>query len=183
MGLVAFDRLGPDPLDPPPDPEVADDRPLAALDPRYGRGLVAAGAVLNALALGFEFVRGVGKSAGLSVRELAITAPSLWTLPIVSFTLLYVLRRRRTPRALRGLRVLVPLLALVSPVTCAWVLFRLHRGVVVWATGGRTIGLGPGSAFLVVAVASLLILVGGARLGVPRARRGQPMPRPFSSRA
>jgi len=166
LALVAFDQLGPDPLEPAPDPDLVDDTPLESLELGFGRGLVGAAALLNASALGFEFVRGVGKSDGLTIRELAITAPSLWTLPIVSFTLLYLLRRRRTPRALRSLRVLVPLLSLVSPLTCGWVLWRLHRGVAVWATGGRTIGLEPGSAWAVVALASLFMLVGGVRLGV-----------------
>ncbi len=172
--LIGFDRLGPDPLDAAHDPDVIDNAPLDALDLRFGRGWVAAAAVLNALALGCEFVRGVGPSAGLSVRELAVTAPSLWTLPIVSFVLLYALRRRNTPRALRGLRVLVPMLAFVTPLTFGWVMWRLHQGVAVWATGKRTIGLDPGSAWYVVAVASLMMLIGGLRLGVHRKGPRQP---------
>jgi hypothetical protein len=174
LALVGFERLGPDPLDEAHDPDVVDSTPLEPLDPGFGRGWVAAGAVLNALALGFEFVRGVGPSAGLSVLELAITAPSLWTLPIVSFVLLFVLRRRSTPRALRSLRVLVPMLAFVSPITCGWVMWRLHQGVAVWATGKRMIGLEAGSAWHVVALASVFMLVGGVRLGVHRKGPRQP---------
>lgn len=171
--LVPFDKLGPDPLDPAHDPEVIDDTELDTLEPGFGRGFVASGALLNALALGFEFVRGIKGSDGLTVRELAITAPSLWTLPLVSFTLLFLLKRRRTPRSLRGLRVLVPLLAFLSPATMAWVLWRVHQGVAVWATGKRTIGLDLGSAFMVVGIASLLILIGGLRLGVHSGAKGK----------
>src|SRR5688572_26279829 len=82
--------------------------PPALFEPGYGRGLVAIGAVLNALSLALVFVRGKAGSDGLAAYELAVTAPSLWTLLLVSFTLLFVLKRRRTQRALRGLRVLVP---------------------------------------------------------------------------
>lgn len=182
LPLVAFDRLGPDPLEAEHDPDVVDTTPLEPLDPRFGRLWVALGAVLNALTLGFEFVRGVGPSAGLSVRELAITAPSLWTVPLVSFVLLFVLRRRRTPRALRGLRVLVPMLAFVSPLTFGWVMWRLHHGVAVWATGQRTIGLDVGSAWYVMALASMFILVGGIKLGVHPKSVRKPS-ESFSSRA
>ncbi len=175
--LLSFDKLGPDPLDAAHDPDVIDTTPLEPLDHSFGRGFVAAGAVVNALSLGFEFVRGVGGSAGLSVREIAITAPSVWTLPIVSFVLLYVLRRRRTPVELRGLRVLVPMLALVSPLTFGWVMWRLHHGALVWATGKRTIGLEAGSAWYVVGLASVLIVVGGIRLGVHRKGPRQPTER------
>ncbi|HVZ31866.1 MAG TPA: hypothetical protein VG963_05540, partial [Polyangiaceae bacterium] len=80
--------------------------------------------------------------------------PSLWTLGLVSFTALYVLARRRTPQALRGLRVLMPLLALISPVTLLWALGRLGWSVEL------------GSAPYAVALGSGLMLVGGFKLGV-----------------
>lgn len=177
--LVTFDRLAPDPTSVEEDddggstagtPESDENRILAALDPHHGRGFVAVGAVLNASALGFELLKGIGASAGLRTHEVAITAPSLWTLPMVSATLLYILHRRRTLAHLRGLRVLVPLLALLSPATLAWVFLRIRQGASVWATGGRRIGVEPGLAVYVVAIASVLIFWGGVRLGTARSR-------------
>jgi hypothetical protein len=142
-----------------------DDTPLALFELGHGRGLVAAGALLNALALALEFVGGKEGGPGLRTYELAVTAPSLWTLLLVSFTLLFVLKRRRSARALRGMRVLVPALAFISPLTVSWVLWRLFRGAAVWAPGGRHIGLDLGPAVYAVGIASLLVLAGGARLG------------------
>lgn len=173
IALVPFDRLPEDASEWDEDDApraLDDDTVLPLFEPRFGRAWVAAGAVINALALGLEFLRGVQGSAGLRTHELAITAPSLWTLLLVSFTLLFVLKRRRTPRALRGMRVLVPALALVSPITVGWVLYRLHQGAAVWATGGRVVGLELGPAVYAVGVASVLILVGGLKLGVLNTR-------------
>jgi hypothetical protein len=166
LALVQFEKLGPDPFDPENMPEVVDRTPLGTVDPSFGRGYVAAGAFLNALALALEFVRGVDGSDGLTTRELAITLPSLWTLPLVSFTLLYILKRRDTPEAMRSVRVLVPSLALVSPLTAAWAIYRLEHGAAVWATGGRTIGLELGSAVYAIGLAACLAFFGGVRLGV-----------------
>src|SRR5690606_34261628 len=76
LPLVSFAELGPDPLDPENMPEIIDATELATVDPRFGRGYVAAAAVLIGLAFLLEFVRGVGESSGLSTRELAVTLPS-----------------------------------------------------------------------------------------------------------
>lgn len=168
LPLVTFAELGPDPLDPQNQPEVIDTTELATWDLRFGRGYVAASALLVALAFLLEFVQGVGTS-GLTTRELAVTLPSLWTLPLVTFTLLFILRRRRTPRALRSVRVLVPLVALIAPATAAWAIYQLERGAAVWATGGRVIGMSLGPAVYVLALAACLGVWGGVRLGaLPR---------------
>jgi hypothetical protein len=172
IALVPLERLPPaeheaesDEDDAPAGPR-GDDAPLGLWEPGHGRGLVALGAVLNALSLALVFVRGKAGSDGLAAYELAVTAPSLWTLLLVSFTLLFVLKRRRTARALRGLRVLVPALAFISPLTVTWVLWRLVRGAAVWAPGDRQIGMDLGPSVYVVGVAAVLILVGGLRLGI-----------------
>ncbi len=165
--LVGFEKLGPDPLDPENMPEVIDETPLGAVEPSFGRGYVAAGALLNALALGFDFVEGAGTFPGISTRSLARTLPSLWTLGLVSFTLLFILYRRRTPRALRSVRVLVPIIACISPLTAAWALYRLRDGVLVGAHSERMlIDPTPGPAVYLIALSSVLVLYGGVRLGV-----------------
>lgn len=163
LSLVAFDQL---PInsalidDEPEADELAlralpsDDRPLALLEPQHGRGLVALGALLNlsALALPLSGAEGTGSVAAY---RLARAIPSLGTLALVSFTVLYALGRRRTLRRLRGLRVLVPLLALLSPLSLGWASLRLGASR-------------PGGAVYAVAVASLLLLTGGLRLGGAR---------------
>lgn len=166
LALVGFEKLGPDPLEPENMPELMDETPLATVEPSFGRGYVAAGAFLNALALGCTFVKGSAAWPGVTTHALARTLPSLWTLGLVSFTLLFILQRRRTPRALRSVRVLVPILACISPITAAWAFHRLQDGVLVWATGERALDPVPGLAIYLIALASCLIFYGGFRLGV-----------------
>ena len=170
LPLVGFDRLGPDPMDPENDPEVLDHRPLELLDPAYGRGFVAAGAMLNGMALGLNVLRGAGTSTGLLGYELARTEPGVWTLALVSFVLLVILRRRRTPLAMRGMRVLVPMLATFSPLALFHSLWRIEQGAPVIAPG-KDLLLEWGFAPYVVLLASVLILVGGLKFGVLPKRR------------
>src|SRR5688572_14086790 len=89
IALVPLERLPPaehgvadedDDGEGAPAAPAGDDAPLALFEPGYGRGLVALGALLNALSLSLVFVRGKAGSDGLAAYELAITAPSLWTL-------------------------------------------------------------------------------------------------------
>jgi hypothetical protein len=171
MPLVPFDRLPRSELDAHDGEgeasELADDTPLGAFDPRVGRAWVGAGAIANLLALALVFAYRKDSGQGLLTYELATRSPSLWTLLLVSFTLLFVLKRRRTPRALRSLRVLVPALACVSPMTVAWVLYRLREGLV-----SRSPPVGdPGVAVALVLIGAALVFFGGMRLGVlPRIR-------------
>jgi hypothetical protein len=175
LALVSFDQLAPEavpdddeeaPLDDASraDPRPPDERPLAAFDPRFGRGLVALGGLLNLLALALPLITVPGFETA-KTHQIARAVPSLWTLLLVSFTVLFVLARRRTPRRLRGLRLLIPLLSGVSPLTLAWAIVRLSDG------GTTAVRLGP--AVYAVGAASLLLLLGGLRLGVwPAARDG-----------
>jgi hypothetical protein len=166
LTLVSFDRLRPQEGPHEPDdeldgsaPEVpVDDRPLAWFDPRYGRGSVALGALLDLLAL---VLAPLELPSGHTARtyQLARAIPSLWTLLLVVFTVGFALSRRRTPRALRSLRVLIPLLALVSPATLAWAFVRLG------GTGGHSLG----GAVYAVGLSSVLLTIGGLRLGMSKA--------------
>lgn len=165
LQLVTFDKLGPDPTDPDNDPEVIDSTVLELMDPAYGRGLVGAGALLNGMALGLNVLRGSGESTGLLGYELARTEPAVWTLGMVSFVLLLILRRRRTPRSLRSVRVLVPMLAVLSPAALLHSLWRIENGAPVLAPG-KDLLLDWGLAPYAVALASLLVFAGGVRLGV-----------------
>ncbi len=166
LPLVGFEKLGPDPFDPENLPEVVDETPLGLVEPSFGRGYVAAGAFLNAFALVCEFLRAPGENMGIPTFALLAYVPSLWTPVLVSFTLLFTMYRRRTPRAMRSVRVLVPLLAFVSPISCWWAFRRIEQAVLMWPSGRQVIQAEPGIAVYVVALASLLIFGGGLRFGV-----------------
>jgi len=159
LALVTFDKLAPDALDEPHDGELdaarrsALDEPLSAWSPRHGRGFVAVGALLVGLSLVLDFVR-FDAAPALRTFELAHGRPSLWTLGLVSFTALYALARRRSLAELRGLRVVMPLLACAPLVTIG---LQLQRGV---ASHGAL-----GSAVYAVVLGSLLLLWGSLRLG------------------
>jgi hypothetical protein len=163
--LVSFDQLRPDESAHEPDDELdqessgvpVDDRPLSLLDPRHGRGLVALGALFDLLALVLRPLE-LSRAEPARAYQLAHAIPSLWTLLLVALTVLFALSRRRTPRALRSLRVLVPLLALVSPATLVWVFIRL----------GGSHGHPLGGTVYAVAASSLLLVSGGLRLGVSK---------------
>lgn len=160
LSLVSFDqlRINSALIEEEPDAEEAavravlrDDRELSTFDPRYGRGPVAIGALLNVAALALPLASGGGPGS-IAAYRLARAIPSLGTLALVSFTVLYALGRRRTPRRLRGLRVLVPLLGLLSPLSLGWASLRVGAS----AAGG---------AVYAVAFASVLLVGAGLRLG------------------
>lgn len=167
LPLVSFDRLPPDPLEMRPRGPIEDDLELETFEPRFGRGYVALGALGTGLALLLDFVRFRGGS--LSTLTVAHQLPALWTLLLVTFTLLFVLRRRRLLRAMRSLRVLVPALALIVPATLLWELARFRAGATLW---GRVAEVQAGSAVYVGSAAALLVAYGGLRLGVQRLERG-----------
>lgn len=166
LALVGFERLGPDPLDPENLPEMIDETPLGVVEPSFGRGIVAAAAFLNLGAFLCDFLRSPAEPRGIAMHALLNYVPSLWTPTLVSFTLLFTLYRRRTPRALRSVRVLVALLAPISPLTCWWAYRRIEQGVLMWPSGRQVIDAEMGLAGFAVALASILMLVGAVRLGV-----------------
>lgn len=159
LPLVPFEKLGPAEHETTDadEPELAagdpDERRLSLLDPQHGRLSVALGALVVGAALLLDLVRfPVGRP--LRTHELARALPSLWSIGLVSFVVLYALARRRTPRALRGLRVIIPLLGLVPPFAVAFVLVRRFQGDVSLGAAAYAVGLG-----------SLLLIAGGLRLG------------------
>jgi hypothetical protein len=152
--------------DPEDDPEDAQaGGPIAPLDPRHGRGLVALGAALNGAALVLPLGRpGDGVLGPHRTLTLCAVFPVLWTLLLVSFTLVFVLARRRTLPGLASLRLLVPALGLASPGALVVVSERLGRGP--WAV--LVAGGAPSPAALAVWMGAALMMVGGARLGQQR---------------
>lgn len=146
-----------------PEPELDDDhngpqlprdlRPLALFDPRVGRGGVALGALCLWLALPLPLLR-VAASEPVATYQLTRAIPSLWTLSLIAFTVFYMLARRRTPRALRSLRVVVPSLGAVALACLLWAFGRL---------GFQAL---PAVGSYVVVAGALMLGAFGARLGV-----------------
>jgi hypothetical protein len=165
LRLIPFSKLAPDPAENTTLLRVDEDQLLAPFELRFGRAYVAFGALANLLALPLALIR-LPSGRSYSTLFVAAARPALWTLALVTFTLLFVLQRRRSLRALRGMRVLVPLLACVSPATVLWELQRLRGGAAAWLTRGEPFELGP--ALYVVAAGAVLIALGGVRLGVQR---------------
>jgi hypothetical protein len=165
LSLVPFSRLPPDPTETKRFSRVDEDQGLGPFEPRFGRALVALGALANLVALPLPLLRLPG-ARDYSTLFVAAARPALWTLGLVTFTLFFVLQRRRTLRALRGMRVLVPALACVSPATVLWELQHLRAGAAPWLTRGEPFEVG--AALYVVVAAALLTAWGGARLGVQR---------------
>lgn len=157
LGLVPRGELAPASEDDEREPEEPPRESSSLFDPSRGRGLVGAGSLLLGTSLALDFVR--FGDAVVHSHELARAQPSLWTIGLVAFTALYALARRRTAAGLRGLRVVVPALALLPVVTVWW---AIHRRVPPHAT--------LGSAVYVVGLASLLMFVGGLQLGRERAQ-------------
>jgi hypothetical protein len=159
LRLVPRDQIAPtltgddEPGDDEPNDRTVhpDERAIALLDPRHGRSLVALGGGLAGAALLLELAPLGGRP--LPTYQIATVLPSLWTLLLVCFCVFYVLARRRTPRALRSLRVLVPLLGGVVMLTLAMAVKRL--GTLVMS----------GTAAYVMVASALLLVWGGARLG------------------
>jgi hypothetical protein len=163
LPLVPWGRLAAAPHEHEPD-EAGDHEALRIWELGSGRGLVVAAALLNAGALlgalGSAQDPPLGNHAALA---FCAAFPVLWTLPLVSFTLLFVLGRRRTRAGLRSMRLLVPLLGLPSLAALAVVDHRLGRPAGTLFLGLH--GSGPGTSVYAAVGASLCMVVGGLRLG------------------
>jgi hypothetical protein len=127
-------------------------RPLGIFDPGLARGWVALAALCELAALPLPLLR-TGERAALATYELARAVPSLWTLALIAFTVLYALARRRTPRALRSLRVLVPALGALALASLLWAFGRLG-----WDAS-------PEAGSFMVVIGALGLAAGGLRLG------------------
>lgn len=171
LELVSFDAL------PVRKAMVADDEAVAPWERGYGRGLLAAaalGLLLGPLAplvtatvdgrqvtaSGYEVAVGVGVTGG--------GAPYLWMVPGVAVAIALVLMRRRTPAAMRGARIAVPLLVLLAGASVGLTLWRVHLGAArVADMSGREVGVDAGWGVYAIGAFVILGLVGGLRFGVP----------------
>jgi hypothetical protein len=181
LPLVPFDRLTGTGTESDDDGTPGDDEPLDAFDLRFGRGLVGFGCLL--FVVGFLCplaVIEVGDRGTMLVTgpSVAVThAPSLWTLPLCGMGGLWLLGWRRTPRQMRSVRVVVPLLV-VAVALATWVaLRRADRWAMLLGdlaggmlTARASVAWGVG----VLALGAVLVLAGAARLGVVPRREVHP---------
>lgn len=185
LALVPFEKL-------PRDPELdgsdlpAHDEPVSLLDPRFGRGLVMAGIVLSIVgfAMPVMTIATAEQSRTFSGFAAAATrAPNLWTIPFVAAMFVWVLARRRTPLAMLGARLAGIVFALAPLLSLAYTVLKVTQGAAQeTARSGRALEVGVEYGVGVLAVASLLLLVGSARLGVlPQPKGGPSSPEPATS--
>ena len=174
LALVPFEQL---PGSSSADDLPRDDEQLDTFELRFGRAIVGAGALLAII--GFACPIGEITAASESVLvtgpSIAVThAPTLWAVPGIGFAVLVLLATRRTLARMRAIRLVVPLLAWGVPMSVWSALRKLDR----WAeqmTVGEVPAVGHYSWGLgVLGVATLLMIIGGLRLGVTKAPKVLP---------
>ncbi len=166
LALVPFDRLeGATNSSTQP----RDDERLDTFDLRFGRGVVGAGALLALI--GFASPIGSISAAGerllVTGPSIAVThAPTLWVVPGVGLAALILLARRRTLAGMRAIRLVVPLLAWGVPMSVWSALRKLDRWAELMSVGDVQAVAHYGWGLGVLGAATLLLIVGGLRLGV-----------------
>ncbi|MCA9530835.1 MAG: hypothetical protein KC543_11915, partial [Myxococcales bacterium] len=150
LPLVPIERLG---RCVPPDA----DAPLAAYDPRFGRGWVALGAALVCVGwLSPWATRGGADGATLTGLGLAVgPALNAWIVPAAACGQLSILLRQRTRRALRAMRVAVPFLSAVVLAAVALTAWRVHAGVAAIEAAGAAVAVAPRWGLWVVVAGAL----------------------------
>jgi hypothetical protein len=142
---------------------------LAWRSPRLGRGWLA----LSSLALLFAFallplgrVSGAANMGG-SMLQLALHgAHKLWLVPAASLTLIALLYRRRSPRAMRAARLAALFTVMVAPLTVLWAWSSTLAAVALLAErSGQELVPALASGGYTVLLATIPGLIGALRLG------------------
>ena len=145
---------------------------VAWYSPALGRGPVAAaafGTLAAFLFLPLAGVDGPTQMGGTMLRLAREGTPKLWLVPSAAAAMLLILARRRSRVGLRGLRVLIPLLACVPPLVVFWSWLGVEAAVVLMAARtGQDLAPRLGSGASLVLIAALPALVFGLRLGGKR---------------
>lgn len=154
-----------------------DDQRLGTFDLRFGRGVVGLGAVLALV--GFLCPLGSITSATETLLvtgpSIAVThAPTLWVVPGIGFLALVLLAQRRTLARMRAIRIVVSLLAWGVPMSVWSAVRRLDHWAELASVGERVATAHYGWGLGVLGLATLLLMVGGLRLGVAKARETLP---------
>jgi hypothetical protein len=111
-----------------------------------------------------------GLRMGGSMLALALhSAPKLWLVPAAAWAELAILYRRTSAPAMRSARLAALLVACVPAVAVAFTWSGARRAVeLLGARGGQALSLELGAGGYLIAVATLLMVLGAARLGGSR---------------
>ena len=174
LALVPFEQL---PGTARSDDLPRDDQPLTMFDLRFGRGLVGAGALLAFV--GFLCPIGEITAAGerllVTGPSIAVThAPTLWVVPGIGLAAFALLAMRRTLTQMRAIRLVVPLLAWGVPMSVWSALRKLDRWAEAMAVGDERAVAHYSWGLVVLGAATLLLMLGGLRLGVTKAPKVLP---------
>lgn len=166
LALVSFEQL---PGSKSSDVVPPDDERLDTFELRFGRAITALGALLAIV--GFACPIGVITSAGDAVYvtgpSIAVThAPTLWAVPGIGLGVLVLLARRRTLARMRAIRLVVPLLAWGVPMSAWSAVRKLDRWAEAMSVGDRVAVAHYGWGLGVLGAATLLMIIGGLRLGL-----------------
>lgn len=149
---------------------LREDERVVAWEPRYGRGIVAAGLLLQAVGFFlpmFTFAR--GEEITMSAFTMAATmAANLWAIPAAIVAIAITLARRRTLAEMRGARLAVPLLSALGGVSLAYTLYRTWHGAQQLAATDAEVGFAIEWGTWVVALGIVVAIAGGVVLGVVR---------------
>lgn len=151
--------------------QLDDNARIPWFSPALGRGPVAAAALATLLAFGalpLSRVEGPVSMGGTMLRLALESTPRLWLVPAAALAVLMILLRRRSPLGMRGVRLLVPLLACVPPAVVYWSWRGVVAAVALLAQrSGQALEPQLGTGAWLVFVAALPGVVFGLRLGTP----------------
>lgn len=167
LHLVPFREL-------PADAAAQDDTQVPLATPHFGRAPLLLGAILTLLAF-FLPLASLSGQASASSTVLALARARdvwLWLVPMSAVGQLVVLRRRRTPRELRGARVFVLLCALVPSCAVIFTWIGVRAAAATLSSRLQSV-VSPHLGFgaLLVWLAALPMLYAGITLGVAKAAR------------
>ena len=176
LALVPFEKLPRTAEDAAAD-LPRDDEELSAFDGRFGRAIVAAGAltILASFAMTFVDITVQGSATGFSGFEAASgRAPNLWTVPFVGVVLVAILARRRSLAKMRGARLSVMLLGLAPLFAIGYSYLHVLEGAAAATTsaGAQAMQVSPGLGVFVAAFGSAVVALGARRLGLLPAVKG-----------
>jgi len=166
LALVPFVEL-PKRLD--VDDTPADDERLAMYDFRYGRGGLFGASLMGLVGFVLPMVTTASTedtvvSTGMEVASRV--APNLFVIPAISLGIVSILFRRRTLRAMRGARVVVPAMASVGIFSLAYTLYRIREGAVQLSEQlGVSVSIEPDAGVWVMALAMAATVIFGFRMG------------------
>lgn len=177
LALVPFEKLPRNAEDAAAD-LPRDDEDVSPFDGRFGRAIVAAGALTLLASFGMTFVDIVvqGDATGFSGLEAASgRAPNLWTVPFVGVVLLAILGRRRTLAKMRSARLSMILLAVAPLFAIGYSYLHVLEGAAAASTASHAMQVTPGLGIVVAGIGTLIAITGARKLGVTDVKGLGPM--------